>query len=91
MQDHENLEEIVDVAMVALGHLLEFNTGIVIHEEDCSYIIHNDMSEDSEMYNVVTTRYPDGERDDLLRFSQGEILTMVQEGESIKPELSIVK
>lgn len=92
MQDSENIEEIVDVAMTAIGHLLEFGTGIVVHAEDCSYIIHNDIMEDGEMYNVITTRYNHDEDTGLEDYNTGAILTMIQEDDGVtKPKLSIVK
>ena len=91
MQDKENLEESVDVAMTAIGNLLEFGTGIVVHADDCSYLIHNDMMEDGEMFNVITTRYTHDDVSGLEEYSTGEILTMIKDGDSIKPSLSIVK
>lgn len=94
--DDDKTKELVDVVLAGIGNLLEFNTGIVIHEEDASYVIANQAAEDDEgeeMFSVSIMKYePDD--DYVSQFPHGIILEIpdmdIKSPEDTRPSLKLV-
>lgn len=94
MEDENKSNELLNVTSLALGNILEYGTGIVIHEKHASYTILNKYAEDDEgkeMFDIVIMKYePDNEY--INGFPNGAMFVFDQDNEDDKiPKLKLVK